>query len=88
MLPSLQDLAMLLGEPRRSVLEADCRFCSDGEVIEKEKAKLASLRMASAESLGAWLLDFFRYYGKEQLEAHWEGPPLLTHGIMACPGAF
>ncbi|CAE7388050.1 URT1 [Symbiodinium natans] len=64
-LPSLQDLAMLLGEPRRSVLEADCRFCSDGEVIEKEKAKLASLRMASAESLGAWLLDFFRYYGKE-----------------------
>lgn len=64
-LPSLQDLAILNGDPRHTVMDTDCRFSSNTELIEKEKSKLASLRTSSNESLGTWLIDFFRYYGVE-----------------------
>ena len=65
-MPSLQDLAILHRHPRRTVMDADCRFCTDSAIIETAKAEMTSLR-ASDESLGAWLLEFFRYFGTEQL---------------------
>ncbi|CAE7939037.1 tbc1d23, partial [Symbiodinium sp. KB8] len=39
-LPSLQDLAVLNGDPRHTVMDTDCRFSSNRELIEKEKSKL------------------------------------------------
>ena len=80
-LPSLQDLAILNGDPRHTVMDTDCRFSSNTELIEKEKSKLASLRTSSNESLGTWLIDFFRYYGVEQLDCIWGSLGVLD---MAC----
>ncbi|CAJ1459373.1 unnamed protein product, partial [Effrenium voratum] len=58
-LPSLQDLAILHGLPRREVQQVDCRFCTDSAILEKERAKFSS------PSLGACLMDFFKFYGTE-----------------------
>ncbi|CAJ1329325.1 unnamed protein product [Effrenium voratum] len=59
-LPSLQDLAILHGLPRREVQQVDCRFCTDSAILEKE-----GLKFLSPSSLGACLMDFFKFYGTE-----------------------
>ncbi|CAK9016608.1 unnamed protein product [Durusdinium trenchii] len=61
-LPSLQDLAILHGQPLHEVQEVDCRFCTDERIIEKEKLKLGSCENGS---LGANILDFFKFFGTE-----------------------
>ncbi|CAE8636559.1 unnamed protein product [Polarella glacialis] len=69
-LPSLQDLAVLRGEPRYEVMGFDCRFCTDPEVISQEAARLGTLHRDDeirprGGNLGALLLAFFKYFGSE-----------------------
>eukprot|EP00913_Durusdinium_trenchii_P029597 g27741.t1 len=63
LLPSLQDLAIQHELPPLFLQGADCRYCSDSELISGALLKLQGDHGTNQECVGALLLEFFRYFG-------------------------
>lgn len=62
-LPSLQDVAILLKYPAVFIQGNDCRFCDRSSDVEAALNKLRGVSPPNDESAGLLLHDFFRHYG-------------------------
>merc|ERR1719195_2287480 len=65
-LPSLQDLAVDLGQPPHDILGMDCRYCTDPVAIAAAvQHRRNAPQFDRPSSLGALFVAFFRYFAKD-----------------------